>query len=133
MSALSSLAVQQAVASTLTGDATLMGLVHGVYDAVPQSTAYPYVVMDEQQLRGWNTSTTVGAELTLVLHVFSREAGRMQALTIAQRLYALLHESALVVSGQSFTHVRCVGQEVTLLEDAVTFHAAQTYRITTHT
>lgn len=132
MSAISSLAVQQALVVHLTADATLMGLVSGVYDAVPQGAAYPYVVMDEQHTRSWNTTTTQGAELTFALHVFSREAGRKAVLTILERLYALLQETALSVSGQSFTHVRFTHQEVELMEDAVTFHGAQLYRITTH-
>lgn len=132
MSGVSSLAVQTAVFARLNVDATLTGLVTGVYDAVPQGSAYPYVVIDEQQLRSWNTTTTVGAEITLAIHAYSRESGRKTALTILERVYALLHEVALSVSGQSFTHVRFVEQTVALEEDTTIFHGVQIYRITTH-
>jgi hypothetical protein len=132
MSVISSLAVQQAIHAHLAADASLMAQVGGVYDAVPQGATYPYVVLDEQGMRSWNTTTTQGAEITLALHVFSREAGRKQLLLVLERLYALLHEAALSVSGQSFTHVHLTSQEVELTDDAVTFHGMQQYRITTH-
>ncbi len=132
MSAVSSLAVQQAVYAQLNGDATLTGLVTGVFDAVPQGTAYPYVVIDEHSTRHWSTTTTQGMELRMNIHVFSREAGRRETLTILERIYTLLHEVALTVTGQSFAHVRLAAQEVVLEDDAFTFHGTQTYRITTH-
>lgn len=131
MSGLSLKPVQQAVYNALTGDTTLMGLVSGVYDRVQQNTAYPYVTLGEAEQRVFDTATTQGSEIETTLHVWSREGGRKQALTILERLHTLLHNGSLTISGHALVTMRGQTAGVTLLDDGLTYHGRIGVRIVT--
>ena len=81
----SSWALQQAIYTALTGDSTLMAMITGVHDHVPQETAFPYVTIGESTARDWRTVGRKGAEATLILHAWSRSRGRKQAKQISPK------------------------------------------------
>ncbi|MEJ2124535.1 MAG: DUF3168 domain-containing protein, partial [Alphaproteobacteria bacterium] len=65
--------LQQAVYSALTASETLPPLLGGerIYDATPQAAAFPFLVIDQTQIRDWSTGTEQGAEHVMLLHVWS--------------------------------------------------------------
>src|SRR5690349_18507109 len=101
MPVFSHLPLQKAIYQTLTGDTTLMALVAGVYDRPPQASAYPYITLGDAEGRDWSTKTASGVEFMGTLHIWSREGGRKQALTIMERVHTLLHDANISVEGQT--------------------------------
>lgn len=78
----------------------LTSLCAGVYDHIPQGTAYPmvwYEVREPQDVRGFGTSGL--PEVELRVHVFSTYAGSNEAQTIAAKVIELLRDQALTVTG----------------------------------
>ena len=116
MSTLALMEVQHALYTKLHGDGVLMGMVSGVYDAVPQKTALPYVVLDDGQLHPLPADNLNISELNLQLDVWTDTAGRKNALTIMSRLFALLHLGTLTLSGFQQVTLRCEQADTTLAE-----------------
>ena len=120
-----SYAAQLLANSTLT---TVLGGAH-VYDAVPHSQAFPYVVLGPGAGRDWSGQGTPGSELTLAFDVYSRAKGRSEVAQLAG-----LVSEALTASDPSITGYRVVLAEVTRIEtdrlkDAKTYRARITLRV----
>ena len=101
-----SLELQKSIFNALDGDSTLQNLVTDVYDFVPENTAFPYVKVGEETSLDNGTKTLQGNEHTLVIHTFSRYRGSKEVKEIMSRIYALLHESSLSVTGASLVNLR---------------------------
>ncbi|MGH6922552.1 MAG: DUF3168 domain-containing protein [Propylenella sp.] len=106
-------ALQEAVFSTLAGDAELTTLLGGakVYDGAPRNAEAPYVHLGEANARDWSTATEAGTEVTFAVVAWSREPGRSEALSIAARVEALLHDAALPVDGFRLVNLRHIATE----------------------
>jgi len=120
--------LQKAVFDKLDQDGTLQGLVTDVYDFVPESTAFPYVKVGEETSIDNGTKTLQGNEHTLVIHTFSRYRGSKEVKEIMSRIYALLHESSLSVSGASLVNLRFEFSDVIKENDGFTSHGLQRFR-----
>lgn len=120
--------LQKAIFSTLDGDSTLDGLVNGVYDDVPQSATAPYVVIGEDTAINNGSVTLDGLEHTLTLHVWSEYRGRKEVKEIMSRIYDLLHNADITVTGASLVNLR-QEFETTLVEtDGITRHGIMRFR-----
>ena len=104
-------AVQQGLYNKLSGDALLMDMVTGVYDAVPQHAALPYVVLGDGSADDVPQLQAKISECTMQLYVWTSGGGRKAALAILQRLNALLHQATLPMSGHSLIAMRCLRAE----------------------
>lgn len=93
------LPVQTAVYARLTGDATLTGMISGVYDFVPEDVAYPFVVIGEALETPDNWHGGFGRETVITLHVWSQYQGYTQGLRIAARVTELLDHQPLAIAG----------------------------------
>ena len=133
MSADSSWELQQAIYNALTGDATLMGMVQGVHDHVPQGAAFPYVTVGEGSARPWRAVGLDGVETTLILHVWSRERGRKQAKQIMAEMHRILDDADLAVPGHALIWLRFEFSETILDSDGITYHGIAWYQARTHT
>lgn len=120
--------VASAVYGRLTGDATLMGLVEGVYDDVPQDAAYPYIVVGEETTLNAGTKTLDGLEYTLTIHVWSRYRGLKETKQIMERIYALLHTYDLAVTGASLVNLRQEFSSTFVDADGLTRHGVIRFR-----
>jgi hypothetical protein len=120
--------LQKAIYQTLSGDATLMGLVTGVYDRPPQGSAFPYITLGESEGRDWSTKTTSGMEQIVSQHVWSREGGRKQASLIMERIHTLLHDAGLSVEGQTLISLRFSASSLNLENDGWTYHGILRFR-----
>lgn len=125
--------LQQAIYASLTSDSALLALLGGdrVYDDVPDRKAFPYVTFAPSSERDWGTGTEAGSEHTVVLHVWSRGAGRKEALGIAEALRARLHDAALTLSGHRLVNLQHVSSEVRRDTDGETFQGIVRLRAVT--
>jgi len=123
-----SLELQKSIFNALDGDSNLQSLVTDVYDFVPESTAFPYVKIGEETSIDNGTKTLQGNEHTLVIHTFSRYRGSKEVKEIMSRIYALLHESSLSVSGASLVNLRFEFSDVIKENDGFTSHGIQRFR-----
>jgi len=123
-----SLELQKSIFNALDGDSTLQNLVTDVYDFVPENTAFPYVKVGEETSIDNGTKTLQGNEHTLVIHTFSRYRGSKEVKEIMSRIYALLHESSLSVSGASLVILRFEFSDVIKENDGFTSHGLQRFR-----
>lgn len=91
--------IQEAVYEVLSGDATLDGLVTGVFDEVPEGTAMPYVTIGEALEQPAGAHDRYGRETVLTLHVWTDTRGFARATEITSRLVSLLDHQPLTISG----------------------------------
>lgn len=98
--------VQAAIYQVLTGDATLMGMVTGVYDAVPEGAGYPYVVIGEAMEVPAGAHDRYGRETVETLHIWSDYRGFAQSQQIASRVVALLDHQPLTIDGHHHVATR---------------------------
>lgn len=98
--------VQTAVYATLTGDQPLMGLVSGVFDEVPEGTAYPYVTVGEALEQPDNWLGGFGRQTVVTLHVWVDARGFAAATQITSRLVSLLDHQPLAVAGHHHVSTR---------------------------
>jgi hypothetical protein len=121
--------LQKTIFDSLSGDNNLTStLGAAVYDFVPDSSAFPYVKIGEETSIDNGTKTLQGNEHTLVIHSFSRYRGSKQIKEIMSRIYALLHESSLSVSGASLVNLRFEFSDVIKENDGLTSHGLQRFR-----
>ena len=129
-----SFAVQTAIYSKLTGDATLMALIDAVHDQVPEDATFPYVTIGGDTAVDFGTKSEQGQELTLTLIAWSRTHGRKEVKDILARIYTLLHETELSVGLESpneFAHIltRNEFEETFRDPDGLTQQGVARYRI----
>lgn len=137
-----SLALQEAVYAALSVDAALATLLgrpnadpadNGVFDHVPEKTAFPYVTIGDDTQADWSDKEVDGEEHTLTLHAWSRHRGRRQVKQILGRLKALLHKQTLAMAGHDSVLIR-FDFELTMLDpDGKTYHGAIRFRALTRT
>jgi len=118
-SALNSASITDAAGSAITG----------VFDDVPEGTAYPYVVMGEE------TATNIGVkdkdmhEYTQTIHVWSQYRGMRDVKEIMEQIYTLLNDYSITVSGASAITLRHEFQTVLLEDDGITRHGIMRFRV----
>ena len=129
------LELQKAIYAALTGDAAVMALVTGVYDAVPQAddagsgAAFPYIVIGEDNHNEWDTDTTLGRDASVVIHTWSRYRGRKEVKEIQGAVYAALNRAKLTIAGFSFVQCDLLSSETLIDADELTRHGVQTFRV----
>lgn len=122
------LELQKAIVEALTGDVTLMALVEGVYNHVPQDSAFPYIVVGEATSSDYSTMTTQAEEITSTVLVFSRARGSKQSLEIMARLRELLHNAALALDGCTLIFQRFQEASITQTEDTNTWQGTVEFK-----
>lgn len=127
--ALHSFPLQEALYSRLTGDSTLMALVTGVFDAVPEDTVLPSVVIGEGTTTDNATKTLDMRDYIFQIDVWSAYQGMKEAKNIMQRIYSLLHEyNSLAVSGAILVDLRCEFTTQVLESDGTIRHGIMRFR-----
>ena len=132
MSADSSWELQKAIYGALTGDSALMAMITGVHDHVPQETAFPYVTIGEASAVDWRTVGHDGMELTLALHVWSRERGRREAKLVLAEIHRILNDAKLTVPGHVLVWLHFESAEFLQSADGVTYDGVARYNAITH-
>lgn len=127
------LELQKAINQRLRNDAAFVALLGGakVYDDTPQQTEFPYVTIGRSLIRDWATATEGGHEHVVTLHVWSRAAGRKQALEIMHAIEELLHDQTLTLTGQHLVNLRHEFSDARRDPDGETYHGTVRYRAVT--
>jgi hypothetical protein len=125
--------LQKAVYAALSSDATLTTLLGGtnIHDAASQDAAFPYVIIDQMQIRDWSTGTEPGAEHMLTLHVWSDYAGKREAYEIADAVRAALDGALLSLEDHRLINLRHQYSELKRDEDGQTYHGVLRFRAVT--
>ena len=123
-------ALQTTVYNALIGNVALTTKLGGnnIYDFVPEGTDFPYVKIGDQTMVDDGTKTKQGSDFTLIIHTFSRYRGSKETKEIMSRIYALLHESSLTVSGASLVNLRFEFSDIIKENDGLTTHGLQRFR-----
>ena len=132
MSADSSWELQQAIYTALTGDPTLMGMITGVHDHVPQGAAFPYVTIGESTARDWGAAGVSGIETTLIVHVWSRKRGHKEVKQVLAEIHRILHDADLTVPGHVLVWLRYEFSQTSLDSDGATYHGIARYNALTN-
>ncbi len=128
MSGYASWDLQKAIYTALTGDATLMALVSGIHDYVPQDTAFPYVAIGEATAIPFDTKSFDGMEVTLTMHSWAREHGRKKVKDINAEIYRILHNQNITVANQSLILLRFDFEDTLNESDGITYHGVMRFR-----
>jgi len=126
--ALHSFPLQEAIFSRLNGDSTLGDLITGVFDGVPDDTALPVVVIGPSTTSDDGSKTLDARDYIFNVDVFSDYRGMKETKNILQRVYTLLHEVDVSVSGANLIDLRCEFSSEVLENDGVTRHGVMRFR-----
>ena len=108
--------LQRALYNALTGDATLMALITGVYADVQQpnlpedDSDFPYVVIGQDNLTPFDTKTDNGASALCQLDVWSRSNNLLEVKTIASAIYDVLQKGSLTIADANHVLTRIESQ-----------------------
>lgn len=125
------LSVQQAVFTALSGVISCQ-----VYDDAPYQTdglpldQMTFVVIGNDTFVPFDTDETLGAEMTVTLHVWSRYPGMKQVKTILGEIYDALNRATLTATGYDFIDCLHEFSETKRASDGETRHGVTRYRIT---
>ena len=122
--------LQTAVYNALVADAPLMAIVSGVYDNVPQNTAFPYISLGEDITTPYDTDTFTGSSNLLTFHVWTRESGSKEAKEIMGIIYGILNRNILTVTDADTVDLLFITQTTTLDPDNITNHGFIQFRAT---
>ena len=102
--------LQTIIYTTLNSDSTLDGIIGNdkIFDNVPQDTAYPYVIINNESAVNRGTKTVDGNEYTVDLEVWSQYRGKKEIKDAMERIYALFHDANFAVSGAELWQFRKV-------------------------
>lgn len=87
--------VQTAIKERLDAYSPLTAL---VYDEVPASAVFPYVVLGEVTTTPFDTNDSTGEEQTITIHVWSEYRGKKEVKQIQEHIYNALNRYALNVA-----------------------------------
>jgi hypothetical protein len=100
--------LQPAEYARLTGDAPFAAMVTGVFDAIPENQAEPFVVLGEATEIPYRSFANDGRDVTRTFHIYDRDGatlagasprGNKRALTIMDAMITLLESAPLTVQG----------------------------------
>ena len=125
--------LQSTAYAALAADVPLAMLLGGerLYDHVPQNAAFPYVVIDQMQVRDWSTGTERGSEHVLMLHVWSRYEGKREAYEIADAVREVLDGAELGLSGHRLINLTHQFSDLKRDPDGETYHGVVRFRAVT--
>lgn len=120
--------LQTSIYNALANDSALSAIITGVYDDVPEGTAYPYVVIGEDTAINAGTKSLDGLEYTLTLHVWSQYRGRKEVKEIMARMYEVLHDADLSITNSVLVNIRQEFETTLMDGDGITRHGVMRFR-----
>ncbi|MEZ5923910.1 MAG: DUF3168 domain-containing protein [Hyphomicrobiaceae bacterium] len=125
--------LQKAVFAALSADATLTGLIgpDRIHDGAPQSETFPYLTFGQSLVRDWSTTSDTGAEHVLTIHVWSRAAGKKEALAIMRAVRSVLHDRPLALEDHHLVNLRHEFSDAARDGDGETMHGIVRFRAVT--
>lgn len=125
------LEVRQALVARLTGDATLMAMITGVFDWAPPDQPFPFLELAGAS-EGLDDKTISGMRHELEIHAWSSGRGAKEAIEILGRVRELLHRQPLVLTSHVVVQPpRETGRTVLQDVDPERWHGIARYELTT--
>ncbi len=126
-------ALQKAAYEALIADSALTTLLGGdrLYDHVPQSSAFPYVAIDQMRINDWSTGTERGSEHVLMLHIWSRYDGKREAYEIADAVREALDDAELTLDDNRLVNLSHQYSDLKRDPDGETYHGVMRFRAVT--
>lgn len=112
--------LQKAAFTVLDGDATLSGLVTGVYDQVPQDTSFPFVVIESIGSSGKSTKTEEVIQAIVSIAVYSRYRGKKEVWEILNEVKRIMHNNLLSMTGCTMVINKYQRSGAQILSDGLT-------------
>lgn len=119
MSTLIHQSLKESLYQLLSEDATLSGIVSGVYGEAPESVAYPYLLIGPMQSRDWSTRTSLGFSTQIEVQAYG-QAGSKQLDQVLDRIYELVVDGNLTLLNHQLVALRFEQHEVSLQPDGQT-------------
>lgn len=110
-------ALQQVIYARLTGDASLMALVTGVFDEVTTGVVMPYVVLADVHEVASEAHDRGGVDASMVIDVWSTYRGYTEVAAIAKEVNRLLHRPAAALAVAGFTNVSIANESQQFMRD----------------
>jgi hypothetical protein len=123
-------ALQEALVTALAADAGLKALIGDparIYDGAPRGVAFPYLSIGAGAEGDWSVQSGEGVECRLILHAWSRYAGRKEIKDILGRVRTVLHDASLGVAGWRLINLRCEAVEYPRTAEGA-FHGLARFR-----
>jgi hypothetical protein len=126
-------ALQKAAYEALIANSALTTLLGGgrLYDHVPQTSAFPYIAIDQMRINDWSTGTERGSEHVLMLHIWSRYDGKREAYEIADAIRAALDDAELTLDDNRLVNLSHQYSDLKRDPDGETYHAVMRFRAVT--
>ena len=121
--------VQQALYSKLSGDGVLMAMITGVFDALPEQTSLPYVIIGDGVESKEDSLESSHSRCELAIHVWTGALGRKTVLNVMDRVYGLLHQGSLTLTGFELLLMRCREAFTELVEEGPHLHGVMQFEI----
>ena len=125
---LDTFSLQEALYSRLNGDGTLCGLVEGVFDGVPDDINLPIVTLGVGTTTDNAMKDLDARDYVFSIDVYSSYRGMKETKTIMSRVYDLLHNHDLSVSGANLITLRCEFTTQVIEGDGVIRHGIMRFR-----
>jgi len=96
-----------------------------VYDHVPQNAPFEYVAIGDGHAEEWDTSTELGQDHQVDIHVFGRNdnLGKKRVLAMQKLIYDALHDATLALdAGAALVQILCTLQTAFQEPDSKTWH-----------
>lgn len=135
-------ALQSAIYSALSGDATLVALLSSewgltpIFADVPQvaeaedDAYFPYLSFGPETSTEFDDKTQEGGNAVIQINAWTRTADYVQAKAIADRIHAVLHNGDLTITGATHIATRIQSVAFDLDPDGSTRRALMLYRVT---
>ncbi len=120
--------LQQAIFSALNVSAVTSNLSCGVFDDVPQSASYPYIVLGEETAVDFSVKDIQGGDFTVNIHVWSQYKGSKETKQIMDKIHDLLHNINLTVTGFNLINLRFEFSDIMRDPDGITRHGVMRFR-----
>ncbi len=124
--------LQKGLFDKLRNDATLTALLGGsakIYDSPPDGAVTPYVTIGDDTASDEGTKTYRGQQITATIHSWSQKKSRAEVKGIMDRIWSLLHEGTITISGHSLILMRFEFGNTELDPDDRTYHGIQRFRV----
>lgn len=120
MNSLGLLQLQQGLFGKLSSDGVLMGMMHAVYDQVPERAHFPYAIIGDGTFEPLETDNMCGARCSISIRIYSQKPGRKEVLRIMDRIYGALHHGTISLAESDVVDVRVERAQTQLLADQKT-------------
>jgi len=100
----------------------------GVFDDVPEGTAYPYIVVGEESSNNISTKSLDMHEHTLTIHTWSQYRGLKEIKVIMKQIYDNLNDVSLSVSGGQAVNMKQEFLTTLVDPDGITRHGIMRFR-----